>query len=110
VTTDAPRPEAVALALPPMPATRTTLQPVAEDTYSLRVTVGAAFKAELDELKALLSHKIPNGELGAVLREAVRCAIEMHGKRKGAVEPGQKRHKKARPADRAASSGGVATA
>jgi len=96
VTTDAPPTEAVRLAMPPAPATRPTLQPMAEDTYSLRVTVDAAFKAELDELKALLSHKVPTGDLGAVLREAVRCAIEKHGKRKGAVEPVRKAPKKAR--------------
>ncbi len=103
-TTDAPQAEAVAPALAPAPATRTTLQPVAEDTYSLRVTVDAAFKAELDELKALLSHKIPNGELRAVLREAVRCAIQKHGMRKGAVEPAQKRKKSARAPERASGS------
>jgi len=99
VTTDAP--EAVRLAMPPAPATRPTLQPMAEDTYSLRVTVDAAFKAELDELKALLSHKVPTGDLGAVLREAVRCAIATHGKRKGAVEPARKAPKKARGPQRA---------
>jgi 5-methylcytosine-specific restriction endonuclease McrA len=49
--------------------------------------VDATFKAELDQLKALLSHKVPNGDLQAVLHEAVRCAIEKHGKRRGAVEP-----------------------
>jgi 5-methylcytosine-specific restriction endonuclease McrA len=54
------------------------------------VRVDAAFKAELAQLKALLSHKIPNGNLEAVLREAVRCAIEKHGKRRGAVEPTRK--------------------
>ncbi len=107
VTSDEPRPETVALPLAAVPATRPTLQPVAEDTYSLRVTVDAAFKANLDELKALLSHKIPNGELGAVLHEAVRCAIEKHSKRKGAVEPPRKA-KKARGAQRASASGGKA--
>jgi len=96
VTTDAPWPHEAAMPLAPAPTTRPTLQPVAEDTYSLRVTVDAAFKAELDELKALLSHKVPTGDLGAVLREAVRCAIEKHGKRKGAVEPVRKAPRKAR--------------
>jgi hypothetical protein len=60
-------------------------------TYSLRVTVDGAFKQELDQLKSLLAHKIPNGDLGAVLREAVQCALEKHGKRKGAVEPSRKK-------------------
>jgi len=108
VTADAPRLEAAAMPFAPAPATRHTLQPVAEDTYSLRVTVDAAFKAELDELKALLSHKVPTGDLGAVLREAVRCAIKTHGLRKGVVEPVRKAPKKARGPQRAAASGAKA--
>src|SRR6266516_312916 len=68
VATDAPR----AVAIPPAPE-RARLRPVTEDTYSLTVTVDVAFKAELEQLKALLSHKIPGGNVGAVLREAVRC-------------------------------------
>ncbi len=95
-TTDAPLAEPVATPLAPVVAARPTLRPVADDKYSLTVHVDAAFKAELDELKALLSHKVPNGNLTAVLREAVRCAIETHGKRKGTVEPKRKAPKKAR--------------
>ena len=68
-----------------------TVRPVAADTWSLRVTLDAAFKQELDQLTELLSHKVPAGDLAAVLREAVHCAIEKHGKRKGAVEPARKR-------------------
>jgi hypothetical protein len=87
--------EAFAPSALPSPARRAdspaTLQPVAADTYSLRVTVDAAFKADLDTLKALLGHKVPSGDLGAVLREAVRCAIEKHGKRRGAVESSRHR-------------------
>jgi hypothetical protein len=69
---------------------RHELRPVSEDTFSLRVTLDAGCKAELDRLVALLSHKT-NGDLAAVLREAIRCAIAKHGKRKGAVEPERKR-------------------
>ncbi|HET9553844.1 MAG TPA: HNH endonuclease signature motif containing protein [Anaeromyxobacteraceae bacterium] len=75
--------------------TRPTVRPVAADTWSLRVTVDAAFKEELDRLTELLSHKVPGGDLSAVLREAVKCAIEKHGKRRGAVDPKRKRAKKA---------------
>jgi hypothetical protein len=75
---------------------------VAADTYSLNVTVDAGFKEDLDRLTALLSHKVPDGALAAVLREALRCAIEKHGKRKGAVEPARKR---AAAADRPAGDG-----
>jgi len=35
----------------------------------------------------LLSHKIPDGDLAAVLSEAIRCGIEAHGKRRGAAPP-----------------------
>ena len=74
----------------PLPEPRATIRPVAEDTYSIHVKVDAAFKRELDELKKLLSHKISNGDVVAVLREAIQCAIQKHGKRKGAVEPARK--------------------
>jgi 5-methylcytosine-specific restriction endonuclease McrA len=80
--------------LPSQPA-RPTVRPVAADTWSLRVTVDAAFKQELEQLAELLSHKLPGGDLSAVLREAVHCAIERHGKRKGAVEPARRRERKA---------------
>ncbi|MFL5271059.1 MAG: HNH endonuclease [Anaeromyxobacteraceae bacterium] len=80
--------EPTPVARPPSPA---TVRPVSADSYSLRVTVDAAFKQDLDALKDLLAHKIPGGDLSAVLREAVRCAIEKHGKRKGAVEPSRTR-------------------
>jgi hypothetical protein len=75
----------------PRPPTPPSVQPVAADAYSLRVTVDGTFKKELDELKALLAHKVPSGDLAAVLREAVHCALEKHGQRKGAVEPSRKR-------------------
>ncbi|HEX7487438.1 MAG TPA: hypothetical protein VF341_00925, partial [Anaeromyxobacteraceae bacterium] len=83
-----PAPAALQLAPPP---SRATLEPVTADTYSLRVTVDAALENEIKELKALLSHKIPNGDLTAVVREAVRCALEKHRKRRGAAEPTRKR-------------------
>jgi 5-methylcytosine-specific restriction endonuclease McrA len=81
----------------PAPAQPTppTVRPVAADTWSLRVTVDAAFKRELDQLAELLSHKVPAGDLSAVLREAVHCAIEKHGRRKGAIEPARKQNRRA---------------
>jgi hypothetical protein len=67
------------------------VEPIAPDRWSVRVTLDAEAKAELETLKALLSHKIPNGDLAGVLREAIRCGIEKHGKRKGAVAPSRTR-------------------
>ncbi len=83
---------------------RPTVRPVAADTFSLRVTIDAAFKHDLDQLTELLSHKVANGDLTAVLHEALRCAIDKHGKRKGAIEPAQKRTRKS-PADRPTATG-----
>ncbi len=57
----------------------------------MRVTIDRALKEDLETLACLLSHKVPDGNLGAVLREAVRCAIEKHGKRRGAVKPERER-------------------
>ncbi|HEX7622635.1 MAG TPA: hypothetical protein VF400_03615, partial [Anaeromyxobacteraceae bacterium] len=88
VATAPPPPAAFQLA---PPSSRATLEPVTADTYSLRVTVDAALEKEIEELKALLSLKIPNGDLTAVVREAVQCALEKHRKRKGAAEPARKR-------------------
>jgi len=80
----------LAPALLPEANSRAELRPISADLYSLRVTIDNACKAELDELTALLSHTT-HGELGAVVREAIRCAIAKHGKRKGAVKPERER-------------------
>jgi hypothetical protein len=66
-------------------ATPASVRPIDAESYSLRVTIDAAFKAELEQLKELLAHKVPQGELATVLREAVQCAIRHHAKRKGLV-------------------------
>jgi hypothetical protein len=70
-----------------LPARRAEVQAVSRDRWSLRVTLDAALKKDLEDLTALLSHKVPTGEVAEVLREAVHCAIEKHGKRRGAVVP-----------------------
>jgi hypothetical protein len=63
------------------------LEPVAQDHWSLRVTVDRAFKDDLETLRCLLAHKVADGDLTKVLHEAIRCAVEKHGKRRGAVVP-----------------------
>jgi hypothetical protein len=81
---------ALVLATPALPAPRSSrpeLRPVSGSEWSLRVTLDDARKADLDTLRDLLSHKFPDGDLASVLHEAIRCAIEKHGKRRGAVPP-----------------------
>jgi 5-methylcytosine-specific restriction endonuclease McrA len=63
---------------------------VTESQWSLRVTIDRACNEDLESLKSLLAHKIPDGDLAAVLHEAIRCGIEKHAKRKGAVAPARK--------------------
>jgi 5-methylcytosine-specific restriction endonuclease McrA len=72
-------------------SSRATVMPVSAEQFSLRVTIDAALKSELEALTALLSHKVPNGDLAAVLQEAIHCALEKHGRRKGAVPPQRER-------------------
>src|SRR6266545_4206733 len=90
---DAPavEPEPLALDLPARQPSRPTLDPISADQWSMRVTIDRALKEELETLTCLLSHKFPDGNLAAVLHEAVRCAIEKHGKRRGAVKPARQR-------------------
>ncbi len=72
------------------PRSRTAeMRAISEGQWSLRVTVDRACKDDLETLSMLLSHKVPKGDLAAVLHEAIRCGIEKHGKRKGAVKPAQ---------------------
>jgi 5-methylcytosine-specific restriction endonuclease McrA len=66
------------------------LRAVTGSQWSLRVTIDRACKEDLDTLTSLLAHKIPDGDLAAVLHEAIRCAVENHGKRRGAVAPAKK--------------------
>ena len=104
-----------AIELPSPPVPRTTaarprppeVRPVSETEWSIRVTFDAAANEELETLKALLSHKIPRGDLAAVLREAIRCGIEKHGKRKGATPPSRER---ASRSNGAACTGGISAA
>ncbi len=86
-------PEVLPAPTPTTPPAPARVQPVAEDRWSVRVTLDAEAKADLETLRALLSHKIPSGEIGAVLREAIRCGIEKHGLRKGASAPAQTRRR-----------------
>jgi hypothetical protein len=77
---------------------RAEIRPVSADLYSLRVTIDSACKAELDQLIALTSHST-RGDLAAVVREAIRCALVKHGRRKGAVAPERKKAAPAREPD-----------
>ena len=77
--------EELVVSLKPRP--EPALEAVAQDRWSLRVTVDRELKDDLEMLRCLLAHKVPDGDLTKVLHEAIRCAVEKHGKRRGAVSP-----------------------
>ena len=67
----------------PRPAPR--LEPISEELRVLRVTVGADFARDLDAVRAALSHRIPGGDLAAVLHECLRVTLAVaHKRRRGA--------------------------
>ncbi len=72
---------------------------VTESQWSLRVTIDRGCNEDLETLKSLLAHKIPDGDLATVLHEAIRCGIEKHGKRKGAIAPARKANRALPSAD-----------
>lgn len=93
-------PDPLRLEPPPRRASPAELRAVAESQWSLRVTLDGEARRDLETLTNLLAHKIPDGNLAAVLKEALRCAIEKHGVRRGMLAPARNRPAlKRQPAD-----------
>ena len=68
--------------LPRRPAPR--IEPISEELRVLRVTVGRDFVADLESVRAALSHQIPDGNLDKILHECVRRTLrEFERRRKG---------------------------
>ena len=80
---------------------------VTDTQWSLRVTIDRTCKEDLETLKSLLAHKVPDADLAAVLHEAIRCAIEKHGKRKGAVALARKANRSTPVANRSAATSAI---
>lgn len=83
--------EPLRLEPPPRRASPPELRAVAKAQWSLRVTLDDVAKRDLETLTQLLAHKVPDGDLAIVLKEALRCAIEKHGVRRGALAPARRR-------------------
>src|SRR5438067_1518181 len=62
--------------------TAARLEPISEQLRVLRVTVGADFAKDLDAVRAALSHKIPDGDLAALLHECLRVTLAAATKRR----------------------------
>jgi len=67
---------------PPMVSRRSKVEPIARERYVLRACLGQSTLDKLHYVQALLSHKIPNGDLPAVLDRVLDLAIERLEKKK----------------------------
>ena len=70
----------------PAPVPPQTVQPLTPQLRRLSVTVSAEFMAELEQARAVLSHKFPGSEFEQVVREGFRLVLEEQRKRKGMTE------------------------
>lgn len=57
-------------------APRPRIEPIDAVRHSVKFTVGAEFMAELNEVKAALSHLVPDGNLEAVLRLCMQKTLD----------------------------------
>ena len=87
----------VALTVAPVPR-RTEMKPLSDKLHVVRMTVGPEFLAELEEVKAALSHQVPPGStLEVLLRRCFRIALDACSRRRR----GGKQRKPAVPAKHA---------
>jgi hypothetical protein len=66
------------------PSTSPVVEPIAEARYKVAFTASAAFRDKLERLKALMRSSVPDGDLAAILEEAVTEKLEkLEAKRYG---------------------------
>jgi hypothetical protein len=68
-------PPAAMTPAPARAASEARLQPISTERHVLRVTVGAAFVADLTAVREALSHQLPGGGLEEVLHECIRSTL-----------------------------------
>src|SRR5229473_1642470 len=68
------------------PAPPEVVKPLTPDLRRLNVTVSADFMAELEQVRAALSHKCPDGDFEQVVREAFKLVLERDRKRKALTD------------------------
>jgi len=78
--TERPASPAVPATSPPSPKART--EPLGAERYCVRFTAAGETHAQLEELRALMRHQIPDGDVGKILAKAVSLLLEQVRKRK----------------------------
>ena len=68
--------------------------PLAPRRYKLQVTIGEETRHKLDELQALLSHQIPDGDAAKILDRALDALLAETKKRKAALTDRPRRSQK----------------
>src|SRR6266849_5901996 len=68
------------------PAPPEVVKPLTPDLRRLSVTVSADFMAELEQVRAALSHQCPDGDFEQVVREAFKLVLERDRKRKALTD------------------------
>jgi hypothetical protein len=63
------------------------VRPVRAGAWTLQVTLDGARKEKVERLQALLSHRIPDGDVNALFDYMLDCTLEKAGKQRGAVRP-----------------------
>ena len=63
-------------------ASRTSSEPLGAHRYCVRFTIDAVVHEELQELRALLRHQIPDGDVAKIVGRAVHALLEQARKRK----------------------------
>ena len=69
-----------------LPSPPEVVKPLTPELRRLNVTVSADFMAELEQVRAALSHQCPNGDFESVVREAFKLVLERDRKRKALTD------------------------
>jgi len=69
-----------------LPSPPEVVKPLTPELRRLNVTVSADFMAELEQVRAALSHKCPDGDFESVVREAFKLVLERDRKRKALTD------------------------
>jgi hypothetical protein len=75
---------------PPPPE---VVKPLTPDLRRFSVTVSAEFMAELEQVRAALSHQLPDGNFEQVVREAFKLVLERDRKRKALTDRPRRQQK-----------------
>src|ERR1700687_4859432 len=70
----------------PLPAPPEVVKPLTLELRRLNVTVSAEFMAELEQVRAALSHEYPDGNFEEVVREAFKLVLARDRKRKAQTD------------------------